>query len=392
MARGKDRLTALQVKAAKPAPTPSGMRLLGDGNGLALQINRSGKSWLYRWMDQGKPKAMGLGPCPPVTLADARLAAIEAGRWRYKGIDPREARRDERKAKAAVKTFDECAEKYHTAHLAEWTSKKNAAQWLATVTRFASPHIGDMDVAKIGLADVLRVLEPEWVTKYPTMSRLRGRLELILGYAASHGWRDANNPATWDVLRHTLANIDHVEKQRRAMPYSEVPAFYAELRQHDDPAALALRLLVLTSTRSGEVRGAQREEFDLAASTWTIPAQRTKQRATHVVPLAPAAVALVAALPRNGDLLFPTLKEPDLRAVLVALGHDDIDVHGFRTSMSDWGTEITKHADMVIETSLAHHVGGKVRKAYKLGTLLTKRRNLAIDWANFCSGETLQLP
>jgi hypothetical protein len=74
MARGKERLTALQVKNAKPAPTPSGMRLLGDGDGLYLQVNRSGKSWLYRWMDDGVPKAMGLGPCPPVSLADARAA------------------------------------------------------------------------------------------------------------------------------------------------------------------------------------------------------------------------------------------------------------------------------------------------------------------------------
>jgi integrase len=259
------------------------------GDNLYLQVSVPGRaSWLFRFMQHKRPHGIGLGSVKNWTLAQARERAKEQRQFLDDGVNPLEHRRAARAAKPVVMTFDECAKLYWTAHRAEWTSKHHAAGWLASITRIASPVIGNMDVSKIALADVLAVLEPEWVAHYPTMSRLRGRLELILGYAAAHGWRDANNPATWDILKHLLPTIKHEKKQRAAMAYSDVPKLMGELRARPDVEAAALRMLILTACRPGEVRGARWSEID--GSLWTIPAQRMKARKVHVVMLSPAAV------------------------------------------------------------------------------------------------------
>lgn len=353
------------------------------GANLYLQVSSPGRaSWLFRFMQHKRPHGMGLGSIKNWTLAQARERAKEQRQLLDDGIDPLQHRRAARAAKPATVTFDECAKLYWSAHRAEWTSKHHAAGWLASITRIASPHIGNMSVAKIALADVLAVLESEWVAHYPTMSRLRGRIELVLGFAAAHGWRDANNPATWDILKHVLPTIKHEKKRRAAMAYSDVPKFYGELCAQPDAVAAALRLLVLTACRPGEVRGARWSEID--GSLWTIPASRMKARKQHVVTLSPAAIALLEVQPRTGDVVFPILKEGSFRVVLAAFGHGDIDPHGFRSSFRDWSAECTDYPREIAELALAHTVGSEVERAYRRTTLIEKRRELMTQWAQFC--------
>jgi integrase len=384
MARGKDRLTALQVKAAKPANTKSGMRLLGDGNGLFLQVTPAGKSWLYRYMIAGKAKAMGLGPYPVVTLAAARARVLEAGAIRYQGLDPRDERSAALTASAGAKTFDQVAAEYVATHAVEWTSPRHQAQWTSSIKRFASPVIGRVSVDRINKHHMMEILEPIWATKNPTASRLRERLERVVGYAIARDYRTGDNCALLSTLTNMLPTITHTKKQRRAMPYADVPALMLELQQQPDAVALALRLLVLTACRPNEVLGARWSEFDLTAGLWTIPKERMKARVAHTVTLSPAAVALVAGLPRDCELLFPDPKENSMRAALRALDHDDIDVHGFRSSFRTWAAECTNFPREIAELALAHAVGSQVERTYARTTLIDKRRELMTQWAQFC--------
>ena len=387
MARGKDRLTALQVKAAKPISTKTGKpvtcRLLGDGNGLFLQITPYGKSWLYRWMVNGVPKTMGLGPWPVVSLQAARARVLEVGALRYQGLDPREERSAARAASAAAKTFDAVAAEYVATHAVEWTSPRHQAQWTSSIKRFASPVIGRMPVDRINKHHMMEILEPIWATKNPTATRLRERLERVMGYAIARDYRTGDNCALLSTLTNMLPTITHTKKQRRAMPYADVPALMLELQQHPDAVALALRLLVLTACRPNEVLGARWGEIDTGAALWVIPKERMKARVVHTVTLSPAAVALVAGLPRDGELLFPDLKENSMRAALRALDHDDIDVHGFRSSFRTWAAECTNFPREIAELALAHAVGNAVERTYARTTLIDKRRLLLSDWAAY---------
>jgi integrase len=345
-----------------------------------------------------RPHGMGLGSIRNWTLAQARERAREARQLLDDNIDPLAHRRAARAASAAAesiqKSFDQVNVEYIAKHKVEWSSPRHLAAWKNSIKRYASPVIGSMSVDKINKHQIMQILEPIWTTLHPTARVLRERLERIFGYSIARDYRaSGDNPALWSTLENMLPAIKHEKKQRNAMPFAMVPKFYGELCEQSDTAALALRLLVLTSVRPGEILGHARKshvvpgaawsEFDLDAGLWVIPAQRMKRRKPHVVTLSPAALALLASLPRNGDLLFPTLKENSFRAVLRAMGYADFDPHGFRASMSDWASEKTHHDDAVIEVSLAHAIGNAVRATYKRGTLIEKRHALAADWANY---------
>jgi integrase len=369
------------------------------GDNLYLQVSSPARaSWLFRFMIDKRPHGMGLGSTRNWTLAQARERAREARQLLDDNIDPLAHRRAARAASTAAasmqKTFDAVAVEYVAKHKVEWSSPRHLAAWKNSLKRYASPIIGGMAVDKITKHHMMQILEPIWTDHHPTARVLRERLERIMGYAIARDYRAAgDNPALWSTLENMLPNIKHEKKQRAAMPFDQVQTFYSELCTQSDAAALALRLLILTAVRPGEILGIARgshkvpgatwSEFDLDAGLWVIPAQRMKRRKEHTVTLSPTALALLASLPRDGELLFPGLKENSLRKVLAAMGYDAFDVHGFRASMSDWASEETNAEDPVIETSLAHSIGTDARAAYKRGSLVEKRHKLAADWAAY---------
>jgi hypothetical protein len=254
---------------------------------LYLQVSAPGKaSWLFRFMQHKRPHGMGLGSTQNWTLAEARERAKEARQLLDDGIDPLQHRRDTLKASAAAasmqKTFDAVAKEYIEKHRAEWSSPRHLAAWKNSIKRFASPVIGHMSVDRINKHHIMEILEPIWTTMHPTARVLRERLERIFGYAIARDYRAGDNPALWSTLENMLPTIKHEKKQRAAMPFAMVPKFHSELCTQSDAAALALRLLVLTSVRPGEILGHARKahkvpgtawsEFDLDAGLWTIPA------------------------------------------------------------------------------------------------------------------------
>ena len=266
-----------------------------DGGGLYLQVTASGaKSWIYRFTLHGRTREMGLGPLHTISLAMAREKATECRRLRLNGVDPIEVRRDERiqaqLEAARAMTFKNAADAFVRSHKAGWRNAKHAAQWKSTLTTYAEPVIGSLSVQAIDTGLVMRVLEPIWETKTETAGRLRGRIEAILDWARVHGYRQGENPARWrghlDKLLPRPSKVTRVE-HHAAMPYKEIGAFIATLRQRQEQgtAARGLEFTILTAARTGETIGATWHEIDLPGKVWTISGDRMKAGREHRVPL-----------------------------------------------------------------------------------------------------------
>lgn len=372
-----------------------------DGGNLYLQVaSADAKSWIFRFKMPGrKRRDMGLGSVSTLTLAAARDAAAECRRQVAAGIDPIEARRAAEAAAAAenakLTTFKEAAEALLKSRDGSWRNPKHAAQWAATLETYAYPVLGKVAVGKIDTALVLKVLEPIWREKTETASRLRGRIEAVLDYAKVHRWRSGDNAARWKGhLDHILppktkvAPVEH----HTSLPYSEMPTFWPRLQVTDGIGARALELLILTATRSGEVVHATWPEIDLEAAQWRIPAERTKTRAEHVVPLSAPALALLKKLKavRTSDYVFPGQRDKrplsDM-AMLQTLRRLKVDAvpHGFRATFRTWAAD-RGTPDAVAEAALGHAVKDEVIAAYRRTTFEQLRADLMDAWADFVEG------
>ena len=353
---------------------------------------------------------MGLGSLADVTLAEARERARGARLMVRNGQDPINAKRAAKQkasAEAAAlqaqsKTFAVVAQEYFDKHQTKWGNPKHKAQFLSTLELYAFPVFGQVPVADIDRALVVKVLDPIWVGKTETASRVRRRIENVLGFATIRGYRTGDNPAKWEGnLALAFPERAQVKKlvHHRALPYSELPAFIVELRKRESIAARAVAYLILTSTRTNEVLGAQWREIDIDQRVWVIPAERMKARLEHRVPLSGAAIALLKGLPREiGNplvLVGPRkngLSNMAMGAVLKRMGYRErTTIHGFRSTFRDWAAETTDHQNHIAEAALAHTIGDKVEAAYRRGDLFDKRRNLMEDWARYCenSGEKI---
>jgi integrase len=368
---------------------------------LYVQVSRTGtKSWVFRYAYHGVKHDMGLGSLELVTLAEARDKALLCRKMLLDGIDPLEERRSKRTqallSTAGKITFRTCAERYIKAHAAGWRNGKHRVQWENTLSTYAYPIIGDVPVASVDHGMVLRIIEPLWAAKTETASRLRGRLESILDWATARRYRTGENPARWrghlDKLlppKSKVAPTNH----HKALPYTDLPTFMAELRNQASVAARCLEITILTATRTSEARGARWSEIDLQARAWTIPAERIKAGKPHLVPLSDRAVELLATMPRSGDLVFENGhagKPIGVMGMSVVLQRMNCGgtVHGFRSSFRDWAAEQTNHQNHVIEMALAHTIGDKVEAAYRRSDLLHKRRELMDDWARFICAQS----
>jgi integrase len=378
-----------------------------DGGGLYLQVAASGaKSWIYRYMLNGRAREMGLGPLHIISLSDARSRAAECRRLRLDGIDPIEARtakRDDAKLEAAKSmTFDACAKAYIEAHEVGWQNAKHRDQWRNTLKTYTSPVFGAQPVQAVDLGLVMKALEPIWHEKPETASRLRGRIEAILDWATVRGYRKGENPARWrghlDKLLPARGRVRKVE-HHAALPYRAIPAFITDLREQEGIAARALEFLILTAARTGEVIGARWNEIeiDLEEKIWTVPAARMKAGKEHRVPLSASAAAIVEELRkvRTGDFIFQgqrsgkPLSNMAMLKLLDRMERAALTSHGFRSTFRDWAAEQTNFPREVAEMALAHTVGDRVEAAYRRGDLFQKRRELMDDWASYCAENPL---
>lgn len=380
-----------------------------DGGNLYLFVRGKSRGWVFRFTaPDGKRRNMGLGGLDNVSLANARkLAAGLRSQARHptEPIDPlaeRQAVRVQKRLEAAkLITFSQAASAFLEAKSHEWKNAKHAGQWETTLATYAYPFFGQLPVASVDTALVVKCLSAIWSTKNETASRLRGRIESVLDWATVSGYRQGDNPARWrGHLDKLLAKPSKVQKveHHAALPFTEIAAFMLDLRGREGSGARALEFAILTAGRSGEVRGATWSEIDLTTGVWTIPAERMKADKEHRIPLSDAALALLKAIPKTQDnpLVFPNLKGSQLSdmtmgAVLKRMGQG-VTAHGFRSTFRDWAGETTEYPREVIEHALAHQLKDKAEAAYARGSMFDKRAHLMNDWARYCErGETAKV-
>jgi integrase len=363
-----------------------------DGGGLYLQVSTTGsKSWVFRYRIHGRMRDMGLGSIKTFSLAEAREIARICRQRVSLGYDPlneKQADRDRHAVETAKRiTFAEVTDKFWHAHRDEWTNEKHAADWRKSVARFAFPILGELPVDAIEVAHVMKVLEPIWRTKYVTASRVRQRIEMVLGYATTMQWRHGDNPARWDGHLETVLGNGHVVESHKAMPVADMPVFMAKVRADDSVEARALELCILTNTRRSEASLATWGEFDMDAKTWTIPAERMKAGKEHTIPLSGRVLKILNGLQQVGPRVFDIGEEALRYKVKRLSGDKDMTVHGFRSTFRDWAGDHTEFDREVIEHAMAHQIPDKAEASYRRSTALNKRRLLMQSWANYCDGK-----
>ena len=390
-----EKLSALKVKrVTKPG-------LYGDGRGLYLRVgDGNAKSWVLRYMLCGLAHSMGLGAVADFSLAEARERAAKYHKLAKQGIDPIEARRAERTGSSArAITLAACAEAHIANHKAAWKGARHANQWTSSLAAYAYPTLGHLPVSWIDTAAVISVLRPIWTQKPETAARLRGRIESVLDFASSAGYRSGENPARW---RGHLANLLPRKgkvaqvKHYQALPYGAIPEFMTSLRQRTGIAYCALQFAILTGVRSGEALGAIWDEFDLDAKLWTIPTERMKANRDHIVPLSDAVLAVLEKMrvirQPGADCVFPgrrrgrPLGHGQMLRTIAALGYRGVTTHGMRSAFRDWAGDCTAFPREIAEAALAHVVGDKSETAYRRSTAIERRRGLMQAWADYRGG------
>ena len=382
-------LTVQFVKSVKPAAT---VKRYADGYGLLLVVKPTGgKSWIQRLVVRGRRRDVGLGSLDRVSLAQARRKAFVNRNVARDGGDPtRQA--DVR----AVPTFAEAAEAVIAMHAENWRDGgKTEARWRATLANYAFPRLGRRSVADITTADVLALLTRDgfWSTKRETARKVRQRISTIMDWAAAEGHR-TDNPC--HALKAALPKAGRKTQHQRALPYDSVSDAVSRVRASAAyPATkLAFELLVLTATRSGEVRRARVEEFDLDAAVWTIPGDRTKTGRPHRVPLSSRAIEVLREAAQYHDssgLVFPSarglvMSDMTMSKLIKELGIEAVP-HGFRASFRMWAAERTSAPREVAEFALGHVVGDEAERAYQRSDLFERRRDLMAQWAGYLARE-----
>lgn len=388
MSRSLNKLTVAQVRSiVKPGRH-------SDGGGLYLKVRKSGsKAWVFLSKKNGQEKELGLGSSDSISLADVRQVANDL-RDKAKTGKPLALAIDE--TKQVVPTFKDGMEHFLTAKEQGWKSEKHRAQWRMTLGKYAKP-LHNMLLTEITTPDVLRILEPIWLTKHETASRLRGRIEAVLDYGKAMGWRSGENPAVWrGNLRILLPHYSKARnvKHHAALPFEEILEFMPYLKSREAITARLLEFIILTAARSGEARNATFHEIDIKSKTWTIPKDRMKMGREHTVPLSERALEIVTdqAEFRPNDLIFANPNSGrafDVNATRMLMKRMEcgqFTTHGFRSTFRDWAGDKTMHQRETIEAALAHGIKNKVEAAYRRSSALEKRRMLMDDWAAFCGG------
>ena len=380
-------LSAAFVRSAPPGRH-------ADGNGLYLFVQPTGtRSWVQRLVIRGRRRELGLGAATLVPLAKARELALANRMLARSGGDPL----SEKRRVQGVPTFAEAAQRVLEQKRGGWRGRWHSQNWWRSMERYAFPRIGSRPVSEVNTADVLEILTPIWYAKAETARAVRQRIRSVLEWAIALDMRN-DNPC--DRVLPVLGPQNDIVTHRQALPHRDVAAAIETVRAGSaQPAVkLAFEFLVLTATRSGEVRGAQSAEIDTTDHVWTLSAQRMKAKREHRVPLCGRALEILDAARELGDgnpLVFPMRSGRPISASTLLKVLNDLRIaavpHGFRSSFRDWAAEKTDHPREVIEAALAHVVQNKVEAAYARSDLFDRRRLLMDDWSEYLAEECGQM-
>ena len=393
-------LTAKQVESEKR----DGYYADGACPGLNLQVakgqGRITRSWVFRYTSPTtrKRRELGLGSTRVRSLADARKLANDYRLQVLNGQDPKDERDKQRAVAVAARahriTFDEAVSKCLETKSLEWKNVKHGQQWINTLTTYASPLLGKQPVELITTDLVYKVLEPIWVTKTETATRVRQRIEVVLDWCKARGYFNGENPARLKgALGELLPKAQKIKKveHHAAIHYTQVHEFVTALHAMSGTAPLALEFMLLTAARTGEAVGARWDEIDMAAKVWTVPAERMKAGREHRVPLCSRAVEILKTMQaaQQNDFVFPghsIQKNPHLStgAFLAVFNRlpkfKGYTPHGLRSCFRDWASERTQFHNETLELALAHTIKNKAEAAYRRQDQLEKRAKLMQQW------------
>lgn len=386
-------LTVKAIEAAKPKDR---VYRIGDGAGLYLEVPPNGaRRWRYRFRFGGKENMLSLGSYPDVTLKDARDRRDELSLLLSRGINPAEARKEDRATAAGLDSFETIAKEWHGKFKDMWTPE-HAVNKLSCLEQNAFPWIGRHQIGSVGAPDILALLRRvESRGALETAHRLRGIMGQVFRYAIATG-RATHDPAA--DLKGALP-----PRKRNHFPTITKPSEIAALLHAMDGyrgghvTRCALRLAPLTFVRPGELRQAEWSEIDLNAAEWRIPAEKMKRGRLHVVPLSTQALAVledIQPLTGTGRYVFPGIRnsarpmsENTVNAALRSLGitKEQFTGHGFRAMASTILNEQGWNWDAV-ERQLSHAESNAVRAAYNHADYLEERRRMMQAWADYLDG------
>ena len=358
-----------------------------DGNGLSLRCDGKGNgNWVCVVTFNGVRRELGGGSAREVSLAEAREWRDRIRRQVRDGVDPL----SEKRRRAETPTFEAYARDFYDQIKHEWRNEKHASSWICSLEQYAFPKIGRLPVDSVDAPAITRALAPIWKTKGETARRTKQRIARVLDAAIACDLRLGPNPAA--SVSAALGKKRKKAEHLAAMPYADVPAFYARLEVSEMAltSRAAFQFLILTASRTSEVLNATWDEFDLRRRIWTVPPDRMKAGEEHKVPLSEEAVRVLRnARKYSGQARFAFAKSPDTpfsnMVFLTALKRMDVPftAHGFRSAFRDWAEEQTAYPHAAMEAALAHKVPDKVEAAYRRTKLFEKRRELMADWAVF---------
>jgi integrase len=342
---------------------------------------------------------MGLGALSDVSLLDARTAREKWRSVARESVDPiKERQRLRREAAKDKHLLREIALDAFESRKAELKGDGIAGRWFSPLEIHVLPKLGDTPIEEIDQNDIRDLLAPLWHSKAVTAKKALNRIGICFRHAAARGI-DVDLQAT-EKAKELLGRQLHQTENIPAMPWPDVPAFYATLDDHS-MGALALRLTILTGARSTPIRFCRPDE-QIEGDIWTIPGEKMKGRRDKTppfrVPLSLEAqkVVQLARVHQRDGYLFPgrtkgkvmsdaTMSRLMERATLVARPH------GFRSSLRDWIAEATDTPHDVAETVIAHVVGNASERSYRRTDFVEQRRPLMARWADHVTGKSGKL-
>lgn len=387
------RLTNTACKNAKPKEKAY---KLADGGGLYLEVMPSGsRYWRLKYRFADKEKRLALGVYPQVSLGEARERREAAKKQLSGGIDPSYAKQENKRQTAlnAENTFEAIAREWHEHQKARW-SEGHSTDILYRLEKDIFPVLGNRPIADLSAPHILDLLRK--IEKRGAHEMARRAVQYcgqIFRYGVVTG-RASRDP-TGD-LRGALQPVQH--GHYAAIETGELPDFLRTLENNDArlfiQTRLAVRLLMLTFVRTGEMIGAKWDEIDLEGRQWTIPAERMKMRRPHIVPLSKQALAVLQEQHRmtgQWEWVFPNQAHPrkhmsnnTVLGALKRLGYKGrMTGHGFRALAMSTIKEKLGYRHEVVDRQLAHAQRNKVDAAYDRAQFLPERKKMMQEWADY---------
>jgi integrase len=364
---------------------------LSDEKGLYLLVNPNGKKyWRLKYRFSGKEQTLAIGIYPQVSLKEARERTLEAKLELQKGIQPASQKKQKQQNKTPTNnSFKVTTERWHKLNIPRW-SDRYALKVMQLLDKRAFPFIGNRDITEITNSDVLEVLrkmEDDNVNE--TTRKVKNYIEKIFTFAIAEGKLNSNPAAGIQGALKALPPTKH----QRHLAMEDIPSFIKAIQndQGHPIVKLGLQLLLLTMTRTGEVRLAKWEEIDFDKAMWHIPASRMKMKRDHCIPLSRQAVQVLQELHQftgHSEYLARSpnsnkpLSENAFLVLIKRIGFKSkTTTHGLRATASTYLNEQGVRPD-VIEKQLAHEERNQVRKAYNHAEYLEERAGMLQAWAD----------